>query len=378
MRRVYLDYNATTPVATAVQNAILPFLAAHYGNPSSGHSLGQAAHEAVDDARARVAALVGAQPSEIVFTGGGSESNNLALKGATLRRGGNFGGHLVISAIEHPAIAEPARYLESLGFRLTVLACDSGGIVDPATLEDALRDDTLLVSIMYANNEIGSIQPIAQLADVCRRRSVLFHTDAAQAIGKIPTKVNALGVDLLSIAGHKFYAPKGVGALYVRRGVELEPLVHGAAHEGGRRAGTENVPYIVGLGQAADLANDGIEGTQRHLAHLRDRLQELLCADIGDGLTINAVNAPRLPNTLSVNFPGVDAGRLLARVPELCASTGAACHSGMTHMSATLAAIGLRPEQARGTIRLSVGRDTDEAEIEYAADVLIAAWNALK
>jgi len=378
MRAIYLDYNATTPIAPAAQEAMLPFLAEHFGNPSSSHTLGRAVGEALEDARWRVAQLLGADRDEIIFTSGGTESNNLAIKGAAFRNAPAGSGHIVISAVEHPAVFEPARWLESLGYGLTVVGCDRGGVVDPSAIEAAIRFDTVLVSIMHANNEIGTVQPIEQIANLCREKGVLFHTDAAQSVGKIPTNVQDLGVDMLSLAGHKMYAPKGVGALYVRRGVDLDPLMHGAGHEGGRRAGTENMLEIVALGKAAELAAEHLEEAATRLAALRDRLQEQLLAE-GDGrLTVNGADAPRLPNTLSVNFPGVSGAAMLQRMPELCASTGAACHAGSDNLSPTLAAIGLSAEVARGTVRLSVGWYTSEDEVDSAASLLLSAWESLR
>lgn len=378
MRHIYLDYNATTPIAPEVQEAMLPFLAEYYGNPSSGHALGRACHEAVEDARARVASLLGADRDEIVFTSGGTESNNLALKGILFKKAPAGIGHLVISAIEHPAIVEPARFLERLGYDVTTVGVDEQGIVSPRAVEAALRPDTVLVSVMLANNEIGTLQPIREIVARCHARNVLVHTDAAQAVGKIPVHVVDLGVDLLSIAGHKFYAPKGIGALYVRRGTPLEPLLHGAGHESGMRAGTENVPYIVALGRAASLAEARIDELGDRLASLHDRLYRRLRGGVGDALSVNGRQARRLPNTLSVNFPGVMGSELLRRIPELCASTGAACHAGSAHISPTLAAIGLPLEVARGTVRLSVGWYTSEDEVDRAADLLIAAWEDLQ
>ncbi len=374
MRPIYLDYNATTPIAPAVQEAMLPFLAQHFGNPSSNHTLGRACHEAVEDARLRVARLLGVDRDEIVFTSGGTESNNLAIKGIALRHAPAGSGHLVISTIEHPAVLEPARYLESLGYGLTLVDCDRQGAVDPADVEAAIRPDTVLVSIMHANNEIGTVERIGQIADICRARGVLVHTDAAQTVGKIPTRARELGVDLLSVAGHKMYAPKGIGALYVRRGVALESQMHGAGHERGMRAGTENVPYIVGLGRAASLAENSLTSSVDHLAALRDRLQRQLCEGIGEDLVVNAAKADRLPSTLSVNFPRVSASVMLRRIPELCASTGAACHSGSENLSPTLEAIGLTAQITRGTMRLSVGWYTTEEEIDRAVNLLVAAW----
>ena len=391
---IYLDYNATTPVAPEVRRAMEPFLAGQYGNPSSSHLLGRTAHDAIDRARGQVAALLGCRPDEIVFTGGGSESNNLALKGVSFARRfgqrsmGSVGrisnpshvtgdGHLVISAIEHPAIVQPARFLERLGFAITVVGASREGLVSAEEFAAALREDTVLVSVMHANNEIGSIQPIREIAERCRERGVPVHTDAAQSVGKIPARVDELGVDLLTIAGHKLYAPKGVGALFVRRGTPLEPVIHGAGHEGGLRAGTENVPYIVGLGTAAQLAASHLSENSRRISALRDRLLELLRGSIGAALTVNAEHAPRLPNTLSVNFPDVSGGELLRRAAEVCASTGAACHAESTALSGTLAAIGVKPEVGRGSVRLSLGWYTTAEEIETAAMHLIAAWRAL-
>ena len=374
MRSIYLDYNATTPIAPAVQEAMLPFLAEHFGNPSSHHTLGRACHEAVEDARLRVARLLGADRDEIVFTSGGTESNNLAVKGVVFRRAPAAAGHLIVSAIEHPSVMEPAQYLDSLGYGLTVVGCDSQGVVDPASVEAAIRPDTVLVSVMHANNEIGAVEPIRQIAEVCRTHRVLLHTDAAQAVGKIRTRVRELGVDLLSIAGHKMYAPKGIGALYVRRGIALEPILHGASHEGGLRAGTENVSSIVALGRAATLAEKALAGSSDHMATLRDRLARRLREGVGDKLTVNAERCERLPNTLSVNFPDVNGNALLRRIPELCASTGSACHSGSDNLSPTLAAIGLTPRVAQGTVRLSVGWYTAEEDVDRAASLLLAAW----
>ncbi|NLF71439.1 MAG: cysteine desulfurase [Candidatus Anammoximicrobium sp.] len=377
MRIIYLDYNATTPVAPSVFEAMTPFLTKHYGNPSSSYSLGHACREAIEDARGKVAVLLGADRDEIVFTSGGTESNNLAICG-TMRQGTpGLDGHLIISAIEHPAVMEPAKYLERLGFDLTVVPCDSRGVVSPAKVAAAMRPDTRLVSVMHANNETGVIQPLSEISKLCRDRRVLLHTDAAQTVGKIPAFVDDLGVDLLSVAGHKLYAPKGVGALYVRRGVRLEPVLHGAGHEAGLRPGTENVASIVGLGQASTLAFRSLEESARRLEMLRERLLAQLQEAIGERLSVNGGQAARLPNTLSLNFPEVAAGDLIARLPELCLSTGSACHSGTTGMSPTLAAMGLDPDVARGTVRISVGWFTSEEEIDRAANLLIGAWESL-
>jgi cysteine desulfurase len=378
MRQFYLDYNATAPIAPAVQEAMLPFLAEHFGNPSSNHSLGRAAHEAVEDARGQVAALLGADADEIVFTSGGTESNNLALKGVLQRHLPGGGGHIVISAIEHPSVVAPVRYLERLGYDVSIVPVNGQGQVQASAVRAALQADTLLVSVMHANNEIGTLQPLKAIADVCHEEQVLLHTDAAQSIGKVRTLVDELDVDLLTIAGHKVYAPKGIGALYIRRGLALEPLIHGAGHEGGLRAGTENVPYIVGLGKACSLAAKNLDENHERMLALRDRLWSLLQREIGGELMLHGRLAPRLPNTLSVSFGGVSGHDMLARIPELCASTGSACHSDTAAMSPTLAAMGVESDVARGTIRLSLGWYSTEDDVDRAASLLAGAWEALK
>ncbi len=377
MRLIYLDHNATTPVATSVREALWPFLGEHYGNPSSGHVLGKGAHEAVEDAREQVAGLLDADREEIVFTSGGTESNNLALLGAVRRHAVEVGAHVVISALEHPAVVQPVRALERMGYLVTVVGCTRHGVVLPESVAAAMRSNTVLVSIMHANNEIGTIQPIRAIADICHARGALLHTDAAQTIGKISVNVRELGIDLLTIAGHKMYAPKGVGALYVKSGVALEPILFGAGHEGGLRPGTENVPGIVALGKAAALAARKWDEHAERLEGLRDKLFARLLEGVGPRLLLHGAGAPRLPNTLSVSFPDVSARDLLARIPELCASTGAACHSGVTSMSASLAAIGATPEQAAGMVRLSLGWSTTDEEIERAASLLLGAWDQL-
>jgi cysteine desulfurase len=377
MRQLYLDYNATTPIAPGVQEAMLPLLAEHFGNPSSNHAVGRAAAEAVEDARGQLALLLGCDPEEIVFTSGGTESNNLALKGTMLREPPAVGGHLVISACEHPSVMAPARFLERLGYDVTIVGVTAHGVVQPAAVRAAIRPDTRLVSIMHANNEVGAIEPLRQIAAICREHEIPLHTDASQSVGKISTLVDELGVDLLTVAGHKMYAPKGVGALYVRRGIELEPTQHGAGHEAGLRAGTENVASIAGLGRAASLAAKSLDQARERMTTLRDRLWQALVAEIGSPLVLHAALAERLPNTLSVGFPGVSGQELLARIPELCASTGSACHSTGISISPTLAAMGVSDDVARGTVRLSVGWQTSEEEVDRAASLLLGAWEAL-
>jgi cysteine desulfurase len=378
MRQLYLDYNATTPIAPAVQQAMLPFLAEQFGNPSGSHALSRAAHEAVEDAREHLSALLGCDPDELIFTGGGTESNNLALKGIAFGRGGPLGGHFVISAIEHPSVVESVKFLERLGYDVTTVPVTGNGVVQPQAVRRALREDTLLVSVMLANNETGAIQPIKPIADVCHAAGVLLHCDAAQAVGKIRVQVDELEVDLLTIAGHKMYAPKGVGALYFRQGTHFEPLLHGGGQEAGLRSGTENVAAIAGLGAAAQLAVRNLDTAVERMERLRDDLVGRLSAGVGDKFVVHAERAPRLSNTALVSFPGVLGQQLLARVPELCASTGAACHSETETISPTLAAMGVDSEIARGTIRLSLGWYTTEEDVERAASLLLEAWEAVR
>jgi cysteine desulfurase len=352
----------------------IPF--GNFGNPSSTHPYGQAARDAVERARAQVAELIGARPDEVVFTGGGSEASNQALKGvmfATLR--GIFGrwargSHIITSAVEHPATLQPCEFLRRLGCRVTVLPVDPHGVVDPAAVRRALEQRTTLVSIMHANNEVGTLQPIREIAALAHERGALVHTDAAQSVGKLPVNVDDLGVDLLSVAGHKVYAPKGVGALYVRRGVKLEPLIHGAGHEAGRRAGTENVPYLVALGAACAAAGRSLPAATERLRQLRERLWDRLRAALGDAVVLNGHPEQRLPNTLNVNFIGQVGADLLQAVPEVAASTGSACHEGHVTMSPVLRAMGVPASLGRGAVRLSVGRFTTEEEIDRAADAL--------
>lgn len=369
---IYLDSNATTPIHPRVAAAMEPYLLGGFGNPSSEHELGRRAASAVAAARGQVATLLDCAPEEVVFTGGGSEADNLALKGvawASRERG----RHLIISAVEHPAVMAPARFLEREGWEVTVLPVDGAGRVEPDGVAAALRPDTVLVSIMHANNETGSLNPIAEIARLCRERGVLVHTDAAQSVGKVPTKVGELGVDLLTVAAHKLYGPKGVGALYVRRGLQLEPLIHGAGHEGGRRAGTENVLGIVGLGAAAGLARqEGLAAFGGRVRELRDRLHRLLLQTLPD-LVLNGHAEERLPNTLNVSVPGVLGRRVLELVPEIAASTGSACHAGEDRPSAVLLAMGTPPEVALGALRLTLGLLTTEEEVGRAAAALAAA-----
>lgn len=368
---IYLDYNATTPPDTRVAEAMRPYLTGFFGNPSSGHRFGREAKAAVERARAQVAACLGCTGEEIIFTSGGSESDNLALRGVVAARGG---GHVITSAVEHPAVLEVALAMEMEGLiRLTVVGVDPLGRVDADEVVDAIGDDTVLISLMLANNEVGTLQPVAEIARVCRDRGVLVHTDAAQAVGKISVDVETLGVDLLTVAGHKLYAPKGIGALYLRSGVEIEPLIRGAGHERRLRAGTENILEMVGLGAACDLVRDEPQDEDRRLAALRDRLRDRLSAGI-EGIIEHAAGAERLPNTLSVSLPGAHAGDLLTAVgDDLAASAGAACHGLKIQVSHVLAAMGVSPEVALGTIRFSVGRFSTEKDIDRGAEIVLAA-----
>ena len=377
MEPIYLDYNATTPVDPAVVGAMLPYLRTHFGNPSSAHAPGKKAHAAIEQARQQVADLLNARPEEIVFTGGGSEASNLALKGVAFARLRGFfgrwrgGAHVVISAVEHPATTQPCEFLRRLGCRISVVPVDGRGCVDPDAVARAIAKGATLVSIMHSNNEVGTLQPIKEIAALTRAKGVLLHTDAAQSTGKVPLDVQELGVDLLTMAGHKLYAPKGIGVLFIRHGLTLEPLVHGAGHENGRRAGTENVPYIVGLGAACEIARRSLPGASERLRQLRDRLWDRLRAGLGDRVSLNGHPERRLPNTLNVNFAGCVGSELLERTPEVAASTGSACHEGKVTQSPVLCAMGVPPALGRGALRLTVGRFTTEDEIDRAASALI-------
>lgn len=365
-QQIYLDYNASTPVDPAVADVMRELLEDTWGNPSSNHWAGLPAHTAVKRARLQVAGLLGCTPGEIVFTSGGSEANNLAIKGVLH---GRVGAHIITTQVEHPAIVEPCRFLESQGAQITWLGVDRVGQVNPGELRKAIRADTSLISIMHANSEVGSIQPIAECARIARENGILMHTDAAQSVGKIATSVSDLGVDLLSIAGHKLYAPKGIGALYVRDGVGLEPLIHGAGHENGRRAGTESAMLASALGKACELAGD-TSATVRVEA-LRDRFWSLLHTRLGNRIVLNGHPVERLPNTLHVSFMGHVGAEILAAIPGMAASTGSACHSGSVEMSPVLKAMGMSSRRGAGAVRFSLGRFTTEDDIERAARLII-------
>lgn len=362
---IYLDHNASTPVDPAVRDAMIPYLSEHYGNPSSNHAMGKPLRAAIDRARAQVAALIHAEPDEIVFTSGGTEANNTVIKGlaVALRERGR---HIITSQIEHPAVLNPCRFLEPLGFEVSYVAVDHHGRIDPLAVAAEVRPTTILISIMQANNEVGTFQPIEEIAELAREGGILMHTDAAQSCGKAPIDVRRLGIDFLSIAGHKMYAPQGIGALFVRRGVSFEPLHHGAGHEGGRRAGTEPVANVVGLGTAADLAANSMAAEDPRQRALCDRLFAGLREIFGDNAVLLGHPELRLPNTLAVGFRGRIGADLLAACPEVCASTGAACHAAQRKRSDVLAAMNVPEEIAFGAVRFSVGRHTQPPDIDAA------------
>jgi len=373
---IYLDHNATTPLAPEAVEAMMPFLKGEYGNPSSGYDLGRRAKEAVERARGDMAGLVGCKAAEILFTSGGTEANNTVLKGVV-----DFlnpkDTHIITSAVEHPAILNPLLYLLELGVKVTILPVDGQGVVDPDAVARAIGPHTALISIMLANNETGTLQPIREISEVARRQGVALHTDAAQAMGKIPVDVDALGVDFLTVAGHKLYGPKGVGALFMRQGKTLTPLMHGAAQEGGRRAGTENTILVAGLGAAAKVAGQRLDRDPEAMAAMRDRLQALLFEGVQD-LVLNGHPSARLPNTLNVSVPGVEGGRILDGLPGLMASTGAACHDRSVTLSHVLAAMKVPPRVGMGALRLTVGRSNTMAQMDEAAGMIIEQVRKLR
>jgi cysteine desulfurase len=360
---IYLDYNASTPIRPEVAAEMRPFLERSFGNPSSGHWAGRPARAAVDLARERVAGLLACDPAEIVFTSGGTEASNHAIQGSffAARRRGLEQPHFVSTAVEHPATLEPLRFVESLGARVTILPVDRTGRVDPAEVGRAIGPQTILVTVMHANNETGTLMPVEEISRIARERGVPLHLDAAQTVGKIATRVDDLGADLLSVAGHKFYGPKGVGALFLRRGVDLEPLIRGAGHESGRRAGTENVLLVAGLGKACEIAATDL-GMPR-IKELRNRFEADLLGRYPGSITLNGHSELRLPNTSSLNFVGRIGADVLALLGDVAASTGSACHSGSVALSPVLREMGVPPEEGMGAVRFSLGRPTTEAEI---------------
>ena len=366
MKPIYLDYNATTPIDPAVAEAMLPFINTHFGNPSSSHIFGITAKKAVETARKQVAEMLDCQLDEIIFTSGGSESNNYAIKGVAYayREKGN---HIITSAIEHPAVTNVCRFLETKGFTVTYLPVDEYGLLDPQQVEDAITPATTLITIMHANNEVGTILPITEIGDIAHRHNIFMHTDSAQSVGKIPARIDDLNVDLLSIAGHKLYAPKGIGALYIRTGIKLEKQIHGANHELDWRAGTENVIEIAGLGKACEMVTQKLPEYQAHMLKTRNRLEEGILKYF-PGAQLNGHPEKRLPNTCSISFKGLEANTILSELENVAASAGAACHSDHVDVSSVLEAMQVPLEYAMGTIRFSVGRFTTLSEVDQAIE----------
>ena len=375
---IYLDYNATTPIDPVVVEAMLPYLSEHFGNPSSSHSYGYRVHQAVDSARAQVAQLLGCTAKEITFTGGGSESDNLAIRGIALAYQ-NKGNHIITQITEHPAVLQTCHALERLhGFRVTYLPVDKSGRVSIEEVEAAIDNKTVLITIMHANNETGTLQPIEEIAKIARKHRVLLHTDAAQSVGKIPVRVEELGVDLLTVAGHKLYAPKGVGVLYGRQDLNLEPVIYGGGQESGRRAGTESVAHIIALGTACLLAQDHLSENQIRLSSMRDKLQRLIEQYAPGHVHLNGHVTERLPNTLNISVDGVNGEEVLAITPEIASSTGSACHEGSTDPSPVLMAMSFSRERSLGAMRLTLGRWSTEEEIARAARLLAKSIDSLR
>jgi cysteine desulfurase len=368
MSRIYLDYNASTPIAPQVLEAMMPFLTTKFGNPSSSHSFGVECRAAVEQARERLAQLLGCSADEVIFTSGATESNNMVLKG--LAKAAGKGRHFITSQIEHPAVLEPCRHIERFGYKVTYLPVDRDGLVNPADLEKAITPDTVLVTIMHANNEVGTIQDIKALAKIAASRNVPFHTDAAQSVGKVFCRVDELGVDFLTVAGHKFYAPKGVGALYIRQGKKIPPMLHGAGHERGMRPGTENLASVVGLGAACEIAGTVLETEGQRQKLLGMRLLDGL-RNAGTKIHLNGHPSKKLPNTWNISFEGHDAAAVMEMLGrDIAVSPGAACHGDTVNASHVLVAMGVPPELSRGAIRFSLGRETTEAEIDTVVDQL--------
>ena len=377
MKPVYLDYNATTPIDREVAEAMMPYMEQYFGNPSSLHWYGIQSKKAVQNARSQIALLLNCKPEEIIFTSGGTESNNFAIKGAALANR-NKGNHIITSTIEHPAVTEVCKYLEAGGFQTSYIPVDETGLIDLAKLEKAITSQTILITVMHANNEVGTIQPIDEISKIARKQGIIVHTDAAQSVGKISTDVREIGVDLLSVAGHKIYAPKGIGALFVREGIQLEKFMHGAGHERNMRAGTENVLEIVGLGKACEIAKLGLKRNMTHLKEMRDRLYNGLKEKIKN-IRLNGHPEKRLPNTLSIGFRNIEASSLLNEliIADIAVSAGSACHAGSTTISHVLAAMNVPMEFARGTLRLSTGIMTTEEEIDRVIKVISEAVQRL-
>ena len=375
MQPIYLDYNATTPIAKEVADAMKPYLYDYFGNPSSSHVYGQTCKKAVEKGRKQLASLLNCKTSELIFTSGGTESNNYALKGYAFANRSK-GNHIITSSIEHPAVSEVCKYLETEGFEVTYLPVDHTGRVQLSDLEAAIRPETILISVMYANNEVGTLQPISEISALAKKYGIAVHSDCAQAVGKVPVDIQDLGVDLLTVAGHKLYGPKGIGALYIADGMELQKLMHGADHENNLRAGTENVLEIVGLGEAAELCEKNLAASMTHDTGLIKQLKQAL--SVLDDVQFNGNTEFSLPNTLSASFKNIEANTLLSNLPQVAASAGAACHTDSISVSATLAAMNLEQVYAMGTVRFSVGKYSAESEIDQAAKTIIEAVQNLR
>ncbi len=373
---LYLDFNATTPVDPRVADVMLPFLRNHFANPSSNHTLGRASRSAIDRARLQVSRLLGAQPDEIIFTSSGTEANNHAIIGAVLANR-ERGNHIVTCNVEHPAVTEVCRHLETLGFCFTEVAVDSLGMVSVEDVAAAITRETTLVTIMLANNEVGTLQPISEIAGLVRPKGILMHTDCAQAVGKVPVQLSELGVDMISVAGHKLYGPKGVGVLCIRRGLELPNLMHGAGHENGRRPGTENILEIVGLGEACRLAEEDLAEELPRLTELRNHLEKSLLTMFPEA-RINGHPELRLPNTLSISFPDLRADEIMAAMPNVAISAGAACHGGGPVASRVLTSMGVPERWALGTLRISLGRMTTPAEVDQGIEEISRAVKTIQ
>ncbi len=374
---IYLDYNATTPIDKEVANEMTPFIQTFYGNPSSSYAIGRTSKEAINKARKQVASLINARPEEIVFTSCATESNNLAIHGFVLASK-DKGKHIITSAVEHPAVTEVCKYLTTLGYEITYLQVDAFGMVNPVDVEKAIRPDTALITIMHANNEVGTIQPISEIATVARKNNITFHTDASQSVGKIEADVIKLGVDLLTIAGHKLYAPKGVGALFIKQGVKIENLLHGANQEKGIRPGTENVIHIVGLGKACEIAKRDFKKNSQNMLSMRDSLLNGLKNNLGDQVNVNVNLQNCLPNTLSLAFDKVEAHTLASIISkDIFISTGSACHADSIEISYVLKAMNINIKTAAGTVRISTGKYTTSEEIETSVKIISAAVKKL-
>lgn len=374
---VYLDYNATTPIDPEVANEMIPYIHTFFGNPSSSYSIGRKNNDTIEKARKQVAVLINCNAEEIIFTSGGTESNNHAIKGVAFANR-HKGKHIIASAIEHPAVTEVCRYLNSLGYEITWIPVDRFGTVNPGDVENAVRPDTVLITIMHANNEVGSIQPIKEIVAIAHQKNIVFHTDAAQSVGKIDTDVAMLGIDLLTIAGHKLYAPKGIGALYIKQGTKVENLLYGAGQERGIRPGTENVIQIVGLGKACEIAKRDFDKNLHNMLSMRESLLNGLKNKLGDKVKVNGNLGNSLPNTLSIAFAKVDAHALASFISkDVLISTGSACHSSNTEISSVLKAMNVDIMTAASTVRISTGKNTTVKEIEFATEILSNAVSRL-